>query len=109
MNVLENMLQVETEARKIVEDAQKEANAIRKNARDDAKAFVTEGKQAVRERLQQEIAQLEKDADAQRTRILSEAQQRREALEQQAVKQLDRAVENVMNLLLEKKGGNQDS
>ena len=109
MNVLENMLQVETEAQKIVEDAEKEASAIRKKAREDAKKLIVDGKQAVRERLQQEIRQLEKDADIQRTRILNEAQQRREALEQQAGKQIDKAVQRVMDLLLNERGDNGNS
>ena len=109
MNVLENMLQIETEARQIVEDAQKEANEIRKNAREDAKTFISNGKQAARDRLQQEIAQLEKDADVQRTRILNEAQQRRAILEQQAGERITQAVDNVMNLFLNEKSGSGNS
>ena len=109
MNVLENMLQIEAEARKIVEDAQNEANEIRKKAREDAKTLITKGKQSVRERLQQEIAQLEKDADVQRTRILTEAQQRRELLEQQASKQVSKAVAKVIDFLLREKGGDGNS
>jgi len=109
VNVLEKMLQVETEARKIVEDAQNEANVIRKKAREDAKTFIAEGKQTVRNRLKQEIAQLEKDADVQRTRILSDAQQRRAVLEQHAGERIDRAVERVMTLLLDTTGGHGNS
>lgn len=105
MNVLENMLQIETEARTIVEDAQNEANAIRKKAREDAKSFISDGKMAARDKLKQEIAQLEKDADAQRTRILTEAQHHRDELEQQAGKQIDKAVNKVMELLLNERGG----
>ncbi|PID58644.1 hypothetical protein CSB45_03620 [candidate division KSB3 bacterium] len=107
MNILENMLQIETEAQKIVEDAQKEAGAIRKKARDDAAKLIADGKDRAREQLQQEIMQLEKEADVQRTRILNEAQQRREILEQGAEKQIEKAVQRVVNLLLDDCGGAQ--
>ncbi len=109
MNILENMLHIETEARKIVEGAQDKANTIRKKAREDAKNLVAEGKLTARNTLKQEIAQLEKDADVQRTRILTEAQQRRSELKQKAGKQIDKAVEMVMELLLNEKDGSGDS
>ena len=59
MKILEQMLEIETEARQIVEDAKNEANVIRKKAREDAKQLVLDGKNDMQRRIQQEIAQLE--------------------------------------------------
>ena len=100
VKILERMLEVETEARQIVEQAKAEANTIRKKARDDAKQLIINGKKELQERIEQEIRQIEADAIEHKTRMLKEADIHLNTVTQRARKHLDPAAEHVLNALL---------
>jgi len=100
MNVLEKMLDVESEAQKIVEDAKDEANAIRNKAREDAQQLVTDGKNTFQEKMRAEIQRLEQDAATQKEQIFATAHTLLAQKEQQARGRIDQAVEHIVNLLL---------
>jgi vacuolar-type H+-ATPase subunit H len=100
VEILEKMLEVETQARQIIETAQREADEIRKKARDDAKQLVIDGRKNLQERLHQEITQIEEEAAAQKKTIFQEAETRLVEMEQVAEKQMNRTVDRVINVLL---------
>ena len=100
MELLEKMLEVETQAREIIENAQAEANAIRKKARDDAQQVIIDGRKAMNERLKQEITKLEREAQTRKDTILQEAEHQLETTRQQATERMEHAVEQVMRMLI---------
>jgi vacuolar-type H+-ATPase subunit E/Vma4 len=100
VNILEKMLEVETGATQILENAQREADEIRKKAREDAKQLVLDGKKELQERLRQEVAQIEEEATVQKESIFQEAETHRAEMERIAKKRMDQAVDRVMNTLL---------
>ena len=100
VEILEKMLEVETQARQIIETAQLEADEIRKRAREDAKQLVIDGRKNLQERLHQEIAQIEEEAAARKKAIFQEAEIQLTEMKQKAEKQIDSAVGGVMNVLL---------
>lgn len=102
MKILEKMLEVETEARQIVENAKGEANTIRKNAREEAKQLVIKGKKDFQDRMQEEIKQIEEEAATRKAGILKEMETHLAEMERRAKEQVDRAVDHVMTILLEK-------
>ncbi len=104
MKVLETMLQIETEALQIVEQAKIEANEIRKKAREDAKQLVIDGKQRMQEQLQQEIKALEDEANSRRAHIVQETEQRLVALEKSAQGRIEPTAQYVVSLLLQQEG-----
>lgn len=99
VKVLEQMLHIETEARQIVENAKTEANTIRKQAREGAKQRVIDGKEALQERMQQEISQIEEEAAARKTQILKDTERHLIEMEQKAKEQIGSTVEQVVALL----------
>lgn len=94
------MLEVETEARQLIEHAQQDANGIRKKAREDAEKLVIDGRKKLHQRLQQEIAQLEEQANTQKQTILQETERQLAAVEQRAAAHLEQAVERVVTMLV---------
>ncbi len=100
MDLLEKMLEVETQARELIENAQTEANVIRKKARDDAQQLIIDGRKTMNERLQQEIAELESEAQARKDSILQEAERQLHTMQQQAAERMEHAVEQVMQMLV---------
>ncbi len=104
MKALETMLQIETEALQIVEQAKIEANEIRKKAREDAKQLVIDGKQRMQEQLQQEIKALEDEANSRRAHIVQETEQRLVALEKSAQGRIEPTAQYVVSLLLQQEG-----
>lgn len=102
MEILEKMLEVETQARQIIETAQREADEIRKKARDDAKQLVIDGRKNLQERLHQEITQIEEEAAARKKVIFQEAEIRLAEMKQRAEKQMNRAVGGVMKVLFKR-------
>ena len=102
MEILEKMLEVETEARQIVEKAKTEANAIRKKAREDAKQLVIDGKKKLQEKIQQEIKKMEEEAAAKKASIIQEMETHLAETEQTAKPKIESSVEHVMSVLLKK-------
>lgn len=100
MKILEEMLEVETKATQIIENAKLEANAIRVKAREDAKQLVVDGKKELQDRLLQELEQIEKDAAAQKELILKEIEITVENMERTAKERMDSTVDLVINTLL---------
>ncbi len=100
MKILEEMLEVETKATQIIENAKLEANAIRVKAREDAKQLVVDGKKELQDRLLQELEQIEKDAAAQKELILKEIEITVENMERTAKERMDSTVVLVINTLL---------
>lgn len=100
MEILEKMLQVETEAKQIVENAKLEANEIRKKAREDAKQLVIEGQKNLQNRLREEIAQMAAEAETRRKEILQETETRLADFERTAKERMDYTVDCVMNAIL---------
>ncbi len=102
MKILDKMLEVETEARQIVEEAGTEANVIRKKAREDAKQVVIGGKKELQEKIQHEIKQLEEEAVAQKANIMKEMETHLTEMEQTAKTKIESSVDHVMRVLLKK-------
>ena len=100
MELLEQMLEIETQAREMIEQAQNEANAIRKKARDDAQQVIVDGRKMMHERLQQDITELEREAQVRKDAILQEADRQLQTMRQQAAERMEYAVEQVMQMLL---------
>ena len=103
MELLEKMLEVETEARQLLEQAKLDTNNIRQKAREDAQQLIIDGRKNLHERVQQEIAQLENDANARKAAILHKAKQRLAEMEARANVHMESAVEKVMQKLLDKR------
>ena len=101
VKILEKMLEVETEARQIVENAKVEANTIRKKAREDAKQLVVDGKKGIQQQIQQEITKIEEEAAAQKKAILQDMENHLTKVEQGARKNFDSTVDRVLTTLLE--------
>ena len=100
MELLEKMLEVETQARELIENAQTEATAIRKKARDDAQKMIIDGRKTMHERLQQEIAELEREAQNSKDLKLQETERQLSALRQQAGERMEDAIEQVVRMLV---------
>ena len=83
-----------------IEVAQREADEIRKKARDDAKQLVIDGRKNLQERLHQEITQIEEEAAVRKKAIFQEAETRLAEMEQEAEKQMSRAVDRVISIIL---------
>jgi vacuolar-type H+-ATPase subunit E/Vma4 len=101
VEILEKMLQIEVEAKQIVENAKLEANQIREKARVEAAQFVVDGKKNFRERLHQEIARIEVEAETHKKAILQETDARVTEMEQVAGERMEKVVEQVMHALLD--------
>ncbi len=99
MKILEKMLEVETEAKLIIENAQLEANEIRKKAREDAKQLVIDGRKNLQDRLHQEIVKIEEEATTRKKAILQEAEAHLAEIERTARERMDNAVDNVITTL----------
>ncbi len=100
MNILEKMLEVEAQARQIVEDAKNEANAIRKKGREEAKQLVNDGKKFIQEEVHQEILTIEQEAQKRRTTIVNEMNIQLEKMEQKARERIAYTVDHVLTTLL---------
>lgn len=103
MEILEKMLEVETNARQVIETAQLEADEIRKKAREDAKRLVIDGRKNLQNRLQQEIKQIEEEAASRKEAIFQEAKVHLTEMEQKAEERMDHAVDCVISTLLNKR------
>jgi vacuolar-type H+-ATPase subunit E/Vma4 len=101
VTLLEKMLEVETAAKQIVENAKREANEIRNKAREDAKQLVIDGKKSLQERLRQEITQIEAEAEVRKKALLQETEARLTELERIAKERIDSTVDRVITTLLE--------
>ncbi|MBD3307122.1 hypothetical protein GF339_11910 [candidate division KSB3 bacterium] len=104
-NILEQMLEVESEAQQLVEDAKAEANGIRTKAREDAEQLMREGKQQIEERIQRETERLEQDAHTQKEVILNEMDAQLADMEPVANERIECAVERVVAKILPREGG----
>lgn len=100
VKILDQMLVVEVEARKIVEDAKEEANTVRKKAREDAKQLVINGKNDFERRIRQEITQLEQEAERQKEQIAHSTKTSLSDMERLAKERIDKAVAQVLSQLL---------
>ena len=100
MELLEKMLEVESEAQQLIEQAQLEANNIRKKAREDAQQLIIDGRKNLHKRVQQEIAQLEQEANIRKAAILQETEQRLEDMKSQADAHMRKAVDKVVQMLI---------
>jgi vacuolar-type H+-ATPase subunit H len=96
------MLEVETEARQLVENANLEANNIREKAREDAKQLVIDGKKELQERMQQEIKKIEKEAASQKEHILKENEAHLAEIERIAKGRIDSTVDYIVSMLLKR-------
>ena len=100
MNILEKMLEVETQARQIVEDAKSEANAIRKKGREDAKQLVSDGRKSIHEEVQHGIFKIEQEAEERKTAIVGRMNTQLKTMEQKAGERIKYAVDHVLTTLL---------
>jgi vacuolar-type H+-ATPase subunit H len=100
VEILEKMLEVETKAKQIIETAKREADEIRKKAREDAKQLIIDGRTNLQDRLHQEIAQIEEEATERKKTILQQAEIRLAEMEHKAEEQMDSVVECVIRVLL---------
>ena len=104
VKILDEMLEIETKATQVIENAKLEATTIRNKAREDAKQLVNDGKKTLKDRLHQEIIQIEREAEAQRDAIFEEAKTRAADMERVAQDRMDSAAELVLERLFENKG-----
>jgi vacuolar-type H+-ATPase subunit H len=100
VKILEKMLQIESEATQIIENAKLEAEQIRKKARAEASQIIETGKKASQERLQQEIARLDAEAETRKNTILQDAEGQIVKLERITPASLDRVAEQAVEMLL---------
>jgi len=100
VKILENMLEIETQAKQIVENAKHEADEIRKKAREDAKQLVIDGKKNLQNRLHQDITQIEEEAATRKETIFQETETRVAEIEEGAKGRIDSAVDLVIKTLL---------
>lgn len=101
MEILEKMLQIEVDAKQIVENAKIEADKTREKAREEAEQLVTDGKRKFQERLRQDLVRIEDDAETRKKAILQEAEVRLAEIERIAKERMEKVVERTFKAFLE--------
>jgi len=95
---IQQVIKIEKEAQEILEAAMKESQQLPVIAEQEAQAFVEKARAEAQEKARQMLSEVK--ADEESSRILSEVEEKNKQFEAQAMGNVDRAVEYVLERVI---------
>jgi V/A-type H+/Na+-transporting ATPase subunit G/H len=95
---IQQVLEIEKQAREIHEAAQKEAQQLPVVAEQEAQALIEKARAEAQQQAREMVSQVK--AEEESARILSEVEEKNKQFEAQAIKNLDRAVDYVLERVI---------